>query len=170
MKKILVAISMLLITVTLSSLTAALATNGPVYIEQRGLWAGKGQGEGSLVGHVIFELDGTNLIITFETIDDWLLYETHLYLGKTIPTKSAPGRFPYQHDPLPGVPSDQYTVPLGELSATNGDTLYVAAHAVVHDGDCGEETAWACGGGRFFNRAGKQQGWAMYSDFVVPEL
>ena len=166
MKKTLLAISMLLITVALFSATAAQANVWPIFIEKRDLIAGKY----TTVGSVRVEYDGPSdsLIITFETTD-WKLYETHLYLGTAPPAKSAPGQFPYGHDPLPGVTSDPYTVPLTDLSADYGDTLYIAAHAVVCKCGCGCETAWADGCHGFFNRAGRRQGWAMYGDIIGEE-
>ena len=167
MKKILVAISMLLITVALFSVTAAQATNGVIFIQQRDLIAGKHTTVGSV--KVEYDIASDSLIITFETTDGWKLYETHLYLGTTPPAKSAPGQFPYGHDPLPGVTSDTYTVPLTDLGASYGDTLYIAAHAVVCKCSCGCETAWADGCGYFVNRGGRRQGWAMYGDITGGE-
>jgi hypothetical protein len=167
MKKIHVATSMLLITAALFSMAAAQAIVWPIFIQERDLIAGKY----TTVGSVRVEYDGPSdsLIITFETTDGWKLYETHLYLGTTPPDKSAPGQFPYKHDPLPGVTSDPYTVPLADLSASYGDTLYIAAHAVVCKCGCGCETAWADGCGYFENRAGRRQGWAMYGDITGGE-
>ena len=162
MKKTSLAISMLLITVALFSVTAVQAS--ATVIETRPLLAG----QHIPVGTLTVAIDGANLIITFETIDGWKLYETHLYLGITPPAKSAPGQFPYGHDPLPGVTSDQYTVSLSELGATHGQTLYIAAHAVVCKCGCGCETAWAEGCGRFVNGGGRIKGWAMWGDFTVP--
>lgn len=171
MKKTLLAISMLLITVAVFNVTAVHATDGVIFIQQRDLVAGKGNGVGTLVGSVKVEYDiaSDSLIVTFETIDGWKLYETHLYLSKDRPAKSAPGQFPYGHDPLPGVTSDPYTVPLTDLGASYGDTLYIAAHAVVCKCGCYCETAWADGCGYFVNRGGRRQGWAMYGDITGGE-
>jgi len=167
MRKTCLAISVLLMTVVLFSVTAAQANVWPIFIQERDLIAG----QHTTVGSVRVEYDGPSdsLVITFETTDGWKLYETHLYLGTTPPEKSAPGQFPYGHDDLPGVTSDPYNVPLSDLSASYGDTLYIAAHAVVCKCGCGCETAWGYGCYGFVNRAGRPQGWAMYGDITGGE-
>ena len=153
---------------TFSAVTpAAQANAGLIFIEKRALKAG----QHITVGSVIVEYDVAtySLIITFVTTDGWKLYETHLYLGTTPPAKSAPGRFPYKHDSLSGVTSDPYTVPLADLGADYGDTLYIATHAVVWKNGCGCETAWGYGCHGFVNRAGRSHGWAMYGDIKGDE-
>ena len=167
MRKTCLAISVLLMTVALFSVTAAQATDGLIFIEERDLIAGQHTTVGSV--RVEYNVAINSLIITFETTDGWKLYETHLYLGTTPPEKSAPGQFPYGHDSLPGVTSDSYTVPLTDLGADYGDTLYIAAHAVVCKCGCGCETAWGYGCYGFVNRAGRPQGWAMYGDITGGE-
>lgn len=167
MRKTRLAISVLLMTVALFSVTAAQATDGLIFIEKRDLIAGQHTTVG--IVRVEYNVVTESLIITFETTGGWMLYETHLYLGKTPPEKSAPGQFPYGHDSLTGVTSDSYTVPLTDLSASYGDTLYIAAHAVVCKCSCGCETAWGYGCYPFVNRAGRPQGWAMYGDITGAE-
>jgi len=162
MKKTHLAISMLLIIAALFNMTAVQATNS--VIEKRTLLAG----QYIEVGTLTVAFDDANLIITFETIDGWKLYETHLYLSKDRPTKSAPGRFPYKHESLPRVTFDQYIISLDDLNAESGETLFIAAHAVVCKCGCGCETAWAYGCYGFVNRGGRTQGWAMYGDVVIP--
>jgi hypothetical protein len=150
-----------------AAIPAAQANAGLIFIQERDLIAG----QHTTVGSVRVEYDVTidSLIITFETTDGWKLYETHLYLGTTPPEKSAPGQFPYGHDSLPGVTSDPYTVPLTDLGADYGDTLYIGAHAVVCKCGCGCETAWGYGCYGFVNSAGRPQGWAMYGDITGSE-
>ena len=108
-------------------------------------------------GVVTISNDDVNLYVTFETANDWELGETHLYVGTALPSRSAPGRFPYK---------DQiaYIIPLSDLGddgVSCGDRLYIAAHAVVTRG-CQEETAWADSYGIPFGR-----GWAMYVEYEV---
>ena len=152
---------------TLSAATPAAQANALIFIQERDLIAGQHTTVGSV--RVEYDVSIDSLIITFETTDGWELYETHLYLGKTPPAKSAPGRFPYNHDSLLGVTSDTYTVPLTDLSASYGDTLLIAAHAVVCKCGWGCETAWGYGCYGFVNRAGRAQGWAMYGDITGDE-
>jgi hypothetical protein len=167
MKKQYIAISILLVTLMFFSVTTAQANAGLVFIQERDLIAGKYTDVGSV--RVEYDIATDSLLVTFETEDGWKLYETHLYLSTAQPDKSAPGRFPYKHDNLPGVTSDQYTIALTDLGANYGDTLYIAAHAVVIKCGCGCETAWAYGCGHFYNAAGRIQGWAMYGDITGSE-
>ena len=98
--------------------------------------------------------DRTNLSITFDTSGTaWSLGETHLYVGTEPPTRSAPGRFPYGNQ-------TEYTIPLSDFE---GDTLYIAAHAVVTQGDQ-EETAWADSYGTPISERGS---WALYFGYTV---
>ena len=129
------------------------------------LWAGQHINCGSAV----VSIEGDDLVVTYETTDGWKLTETHLYIGKEPPTKSAPGRFPYKHGNLGGVSDDAYSIPLSDLSAEPGDTIYLAAHAVVQkpacdDEDCQEETAWAEG-----ERIRKKGNWSMFFLVTIPE-
>lgn len=105
-------------------------------------------------GVVTVRDDGTNLYVTFETTDGWILEDTHLYVGTEPPTKAAPGRFPFKNQTA-------YTILLSTLGVECGDDLYIAAHAVVsRDGQ--EETAWADSYGIPFVK-----GWAMYFQYEV---
>jgi len=106
-----------------------------------------------------------NLVVTYTISSPWVLGDTHLYVGISAPTKSAPGRFPYgPEDAVAGV----YTIPLSDFPGET--TLYIAAQAEVTnpdeiDPDTGlprEETAWADGEEI---RPGKN--WAMYFEFEV---
>ncbi len=121
------------------------------------------------VGTLTVERIGDNLIVTYAITAPWVLGETHLYVGDSAPTKSAPGRFPYGPDDAVG---GIYTIPLADLDAEAGDILFIAAQAEVTnpdeiDPDTGlprEESVWADG---IQIRPGKN--WAMYFEFEIPE-
>jgi len=112
-------------------------TNGPLgpgsYEFQ--LWAGAGGcdlSQGTLVGSVSVNYDGSTAVVTYNMYGDNYMTATHLYVGSNrLPrTKSgketvSPGQYPYGHDPLNNVTTDGYTV-----TGLSGD-IYVLAHAVV---------------------------------------
>ena len=98
-------------------------------------------------GIVTVSNDEENLAVHVETTDGWRLGETHLYVGPTPPTKSAPGRLPYAN-------GADCTIPLTDLSVACGEPLYIAFHAIVYK-DGMPETAW--GEGSEFGH-----GWAMF--------
>jgi len=118
------------------------------------------------VGNVtVWECDGY-LHVKYETTGCWHLVETHLAVATSfeeIPqTKKGnpiPGHFPYSSYHKPMVTEYTYEVDL------DGDTVYIAAHAVVYcDCGCYFETAWGEGptSADFPGR-----NWAMY--FTYPE-
>jgi len=105
-----------------------------------------------------------SLWITIHADNGWVLIETHVYVGLTPPTKSAPGRFPYKHEGLGGAMSDSYEIPLDAFDVECGDALYVAVHAVVlgEENEYGEETAWGDG-----SLIREKKNWAMYFETHV---
>ena len=133
-----------------------------------------------VVGELTVVVVDGNLEVTYimDPVEGWELLETHLYVGIDPPTKSAPGRFPY--DAIDGV----YEIDLeADFPGVTITLLYIAAQAEVRiqevdpdtgepmvDPDTGEpiyqeETAWADG---IQIRTGKN--WAMYFTFdVEPE-
>jgi len=137
------------------------------------LWAG----QNTHVGWVIVEVDGANVVVTYEIDGEgWFMAQTHLYVALDPPSKSAPGKFPYKNDPWDVF--DQYVIPLLDIGAASGDTVYIAAHATVMRlvgwelGDPGDpctpiyedETAWGwCGEGIPFGND-----WARYFIVTVP--
>ena len=134
------------------------------------LWAG----QNIPVGTLDVEIIDDDLVVTFTTLGGWTLTETHLYVGTSQPTKSAPGKFPYKQDHPGGVTSYTYIIPLEDIG--NGPRLYLAAHAVVENlyKDL-EETAWAKGckipkGKNGNGRNGKngKGNWAIYFFFDIP--
>jgi len=91
------------------------------------------------VGTVTVQNDETNLEITFETTGDWYMTQTHLAISTSfsgIPQNKGGnpqvGKFPYKHDLDPPTQLDTYNFTLLELGGYEiGDTIYIAAHAVV---------------------------------------
>jgi len=139
--------------------TTALAAYTQGLLDVRTLVAGKNINAGTVeVG-----ISGSDLCVFYDTNGSWDLESTHLYLGLTAPGKSAPGQFPYKHEYLGGSDTDQFCVPLSEIGAGCGDRVYIAAHAVVSDCSCREETAWACG-----SRIRPGKNWATYFSVVIP--
>jgi len=115
------------------------------------------------VGTLTVVVDGSNLVVTYNSTDPWVLEETHLYVGTVAPTKSAPGRFPYApEDAVDGV----YTIPLVDFSGVT--TLYIAAQAEVTNPTeidpvtllPREESVWAEG-----DEIHPEKNWAMYFEF-----
>jgi len=51
-------------------------------------------GQHTVAGLITVINDDENLFIAYETINNWLINESHLYVGTTIPTNSVPGKFP----------------------------------------------------------------------------
>ena len=131
------------------------------------LWAG----QNIEVGYLTVAVVGDNLEVTYTITDpEWKLGETHLYVEDLVPTKSAPGRFPYGPEDV--VEEGKYVIDLDGFTGT----LYIAAQAEIgmideygepvldeYDEQI-EETVWADG---TQIRSGKN--WAMYFEFVVPE-
>ena len=119
------------------------------------------------VGTLTVEVIGTNLVVTYNITSPWVLGETHLYVGTSIPKKSAPGRFPYGPEDV--VEEGKYVIDLGDFT----DTLYIAAQAEVTNPEeidpftelPREETAWAEG---VPIRSGKN--WATYFDYIFTPL
>ena len=111
-------------------------------------------------GNVIVSETSGNLDVTFETEGDWIILETHLYVGSqedmpaNNPGNPRIGQFPYKTDHGDGVTTFTYSN-LGELAV--GECTWVAAHAVVYNTVTNqEETAWGDGADIPGNS------WAMY--------
>ena len=123
------------------------------------------------VGTLTVVVDGTDLVVTYDITDpEWELLETHLYVGTSAPTKSAPGQFPYGADDV--AEEGKYVIDLEGFTGI----LYIAAHAEIgmidefgepvldENDEQIKETVWAEG---TQIRTGKN--WAMYFTFTVPE-
>jgi len=123
------------------------------------------------VGTLTVKVDGTDLVVTYSiTEPGWELGETHLYVGTSVPAKSAPGQFPYGPEEV--VANEvEYVIPFADFGEL---PVCIAAQAEVRkqtgvDPDTGEliyqeETAWAEG---VLIRPGKN--WAMYFTFPLSE-
>lgn len=116
-------------------------------------------GQHTDVGDVEVWNDGDNLYVTYKiTEPDWVITETHLYVGKNNPEDltTAPGQFPYDDDDADSVTDTEvtYVIPLDDIDnysmqenkkgkptgkmVADGETgvdpcedIYIAAHAVV---------------------------------------
>ena len=83
-------------------------------------------GQNTKIGTVTVSDDGTDMYVTYNiTEPNWYLSQTHLYVGTSAPTKSAPGRFPYTHSGLHAT-SDTFKIPFDAESQ-----YFIAAHADV---------------------------------------
>jgi len=143
-KKILIGLLMIAIALSVA-LPAAFVT---AHTEQEPyittLWAG----QYTNVGSVEVWDNGTHLYVTYLTTDNWYIIETHLYVGLELPTDLSPGLFPYKHEEI-YTQTDEYVIPLSDIGADVGDTVYIFAHAtvVLVNPETGEveqtETAWA---------------------------
>ena len=84
--------------------------------------------------------DGTGEDLVDVVGDGWLLYETHLAVGKelsdipqTKKNNPIPGQFLYGNDKLEGEKAWEICIPFDELW---GKTLFIAAHAVIKKTEC----------------------------------
>ncbi|MDX1462394.1 MAG: hypothetical protein R3359_05010 [Marinirhabdus sp.] len=116
-------------------------------------------GQHTDVGTVSVSTTITDGTVTYETSGDWVLLETHLYVGtiEDLPStgNGSPkiGHFPQDGTHDNNTTSVSYTIdPIAE-----GTCTFVFAHSVVYNTVTGvEETAWADG----LEAAGNN--WAMY--------
>ena len=102
------------------------------------LWAGAGQNDitkGTNVGTVTATIVGNKLYVDYDVTNGWYGVEYHLWVGKAIkdiPRNAAPGLFPFSG-------SASYSINLTERGFEPGDPIYIAAHAVVTQGEGGIE-------------------------------
>jgi hypothetical protein len=127
-------------------------------------------------GDVTVVNDGTTLLITIQTQDDWQLSESHVQIGETLDDfpltkKGNPkvGNFDYQREYNPLVTEDTYEFLLADLDLESGDTITFAVHTVVVQTDLdgeiiAEETAWKQG-----DRFVEKGNWAMYNTYDIQE-
>lgn len=125
---------------------------------------------------VHYSVYSDEMFITYSiTEEGWKIYETHLAVatafGDIPQTKinkngiggnPKVGKFPYKEDHPGGVLTYTYKIDLDDygLKDSNDEyhgTLYFAAHAIVYNPSCGEETAWADTGLSF-----PGNNWALY--------
>ncbi len=106
-------------------------------------------------GYVNVTNTSQSLRIGVRAENGWLIEESHIYAGITpVPVNGggnpAPGQFPYHESYWPPVKRHIEMIPLSDLGAQCGDTLYLAVHLSVVKLDSGgnvtdRETAWGFG-------------------------
>lgn len=128
-------------------------------------------GQYSNIGQVCVSNDNDFLYVKYQTQDEWLLNDLHLYVGTSLAAlpvtkKGNPkiGNFPYSEE---GVNTNyfEFKLPLSTLGIlTCGADIVVAAHASVQrlldGGSYQEETAWS-EGTRFVEKGN----WGTYSNY-----
>ena len=134
------------------------------------LYAGNPKNDPTVAGNVYLSRVGNELIVTYLTQDGWTIEETALLV--TLPSNLASyltksgnpkiGQFKKTSGPPTSVSPTEvvYTIDLTVLfpGGWSGETLILAAHAVVSHPDFGEETAWADTWGQSFPGSS----WALY--------
>ena len=125
-------------------------------------------GQNITVGEVWIWNNDENLYVKYRTSDRWYMTETHLYVGKSLPsTPVAPGSFPYSHEDPNGFSEYTYAIVLAGLNVEGGDSVYILAHAVVKNINTGEEeTAWKEGS----SIEEEDGGWAMYNSYQIQKV
>lgn len=126
------------------------------------------------VGTVSAVVEGNDLVVTYSTVDGWLLYETHLWAGTSLSempqnNKGNPklGLFPYNSGELAGVSTYSVNVPLAtfglDQSMTSCDDVlaFLVTHAVVKksDGSGGYQAETAFGEGTRLVQKGSWATW-----------
>jgi len=81
------------------------------------------------VGSVYVWDNGTSIWVEAVTANSWRLKETHLYVGSTAPTKSAPGQLGNQRQPMSTRVTYQLPLPTG----IQDDKVYIALHATIQE-------------------------------------
>ena len=107
-------------------------------------------GQTMKMGWVSVWNDTSKLYVEYDSRDTtcWEIAETHVYVGTDIPSKAAPGQFPYGADhafiDIKEPCHVRYAIPLSDIDGEVGPStmVYIAAHAEGRDG----ETGWAMGG------------------------
>ncbi len=105
-------------------------------------------GQHIISGIVGVDVVDDNVVVSYSTDGDWVIDETHLYIGplSQLPTTGSGnpkvGHFPYKDTFSTGVTNVEYVGP----GITEGECVYIAAHAVVTNTVTGQtETAWGNG-------------------------
>lgn len=100
------------------------------------------------VGSVTVWDDFVYLYVKYETEEPWTMTATHLYAALVPPATGEPEEFPYMHGELGKVSEDLYEIPLSDLLGLEARfpyIVYIAAHAVVCDGEGGTEDGYGQG-------------------------
>lgn len=111
-------------------------------------------GQHILAGYINVSIIDDVVTVSYNTIGDWTIEETHLFVGDlaSLPTNGGGnpkiGRFPYSDTHPPGTTNVVYPT----IELLPNECVYIAAHAVVTNTVTGQtETAWGYGvqiGGR----------------------
>ncbi len=98
------------------------------------------------VGVARVDLEDGIVFVSYETEGDWIIEETHLFVGQLadVPTNGGGnpkiGQFPFKDTHTGNTTLVSYDT---GFTLVNGECLYVAAHAVVTNTVTGQsETAW----------------------------
>ncbi len=89
-------------------------------------------GQHHYVGTLTVDNDADTVTVDYASDGDWLILDTHLYIGEDAPKKGAPGKFNLGADSVDTF-ADFYTADLADFGVSAGDELYIAAHAVVQE-------------------------------------
>lgn len=128
--------------------TESVVNNSNTSLDEQCLTVNLIAGQNHIAGTVSVNNDGENLIITYNTNDDWTIGLTHLSIGNcdelleqtTGSGNPQIGHFEHSEEHPEGTNEVIYMISLDAL-----DEFYCfAAHAEVY-GPTGEETAWAEG-------------------------
>jgi hypothetical protein len=139
--------------------------------EESELYAGKDE----VIGFVAVTAPtstGKHLAVKYVITDsDWTIAETNLAVAKVTDWENPLSGIPTTKKGGPKIGHFPYTgtwnlIPLADLGVTSGDTVVIAAHAVVQIIEGGvcvqEETAWANTGYQF------PSGWGLYFFYTIP--
>jgi hypothetical protein len=105
-------------------------------------------------GTVMVSNDAANIYVRYTTNDPWVISDAHLAIASSLAgipqTKKGnpiPGHFAYSAIFDPEVTDYTFTIPIGSFQP--GQTLYIAAHAVVQApaSSGGTQTGWGFGPG-----------------------
>lgn len=127
-------------------------------------------------GKVTMEVDGQNLVVTYETNAGWQIQQTHLWVGtdladmpQTRQGNPKIGNFPYQSGNINGETRYSVSIPLAVLNFFCPDekAYYIAAHAALQRVDAAggvvqTETGWS-DGSRYVERGM----WGTYSTITL---
>ncbi len=102
--------------------------------------------DGKRLGTITADVQGQNLVVTYDVGGGLGLGVVDLYVGVKPPADSTLTSVPHVSKSLGGQSHNQYIVPLSEISAMSTDTIYMAAHASLKNpggGSAGD--AWGKG-------------------------
>ncbi|MCB0456618.1 MAG: hypothetical protein KDC91_02665 [Flavobacteriaceae bacterium] len=104
-------------------------------------------GQNIVSGNVTVTLVDGIVVVTYTTEGDWVIDETHLYVGDIgdLPTNNS-GNPQIGHFPYSNTHNGETTVSYSTITLAPGECVYIAVHAVVTNTVTGEsETAWGNG-------------------------